>query len=658
MAAQAGYEQFQGIRKELVGIVGQLRDVVAAIGQESLVSTTTELRDRVASETFRVLIAGEFNAGKSTTVNAMLGDEVLPAAATPTTAVLCVVRWGEPKRALLYRADATSRSSLDPAPQEIKVTELGHYVTVGASSGGPNKWGLAEICWPLEFCRPGVEIIDSPGLNDSPEHSRITLDYVNRADAVVFVFSALQALTEAERKVVDQQLKIFSHDNMFCLVNRINQVGDEDDVADVTADARARMKEYWALGENRVFFVDAKGALKGRQNRQPERVANSGLPVFEQSLEQFLTTDRARVKIVPSAIQAQEISADARIHIDSVFTLLDKNIEALTAAYESQAGPLDRLRQERELIGRSIETHLIGTRIQVEEAARRMLLKAASSCPEWARAIDRVHKVTLRPFKARAQAEAAVQEISDGLSDQILQYAEDWQQGELADIIAQRSSDLDDQVGEKLIAFARNLDEIRTAILNAGGAGDDFLASPGSRGAAIAGGILLNPGALLIGAQFGFKEMLKELIPQLGLAVGLALLGFGPGFLITALFGMGAIRALFKLTKLNEKIVASVAASVSQKLRDEATDITRAIAGEIYAELDEQRVEVDRKLAAPVAALHEAVQFALHERDRTKESNTEVKARLMVSHQELDEIDRRAGAIVKDWAMGYPASGR
>jgi hypothetical protein len=651
MPEKTGYEQFNGIRKEIVDIVGQLGDVVDDIGNQSLRGTIEELRNRVTTDTFRVLIAGEFNAGKSTTVNALLGEKVLPSGGTPTTAVICVVRWGDQRSAVLYKTDKHRANGLDPTPVPIEVTELEKYVTVGASADGINIWGLSEVYWPLEFCRQGVEIIDSPGLNDSADHSRITLDYVNKADAVVFVFSALQALTAEERKVVDQQLKIFSHDSMFCLVNRINQVEDEDEVVKVVADLRARMNEYWGLGEDRVFFANSSGALRGRRLGQPALVEDSGLTAFEQSLERFLAADRGRAKIMPSAIQVREITAQARAYIDEVLALLDKDVAELTAEYERQRGPLDSLRKDRELIDRSIAHHLDGTRSMIEESARRMLKDAANSCPDWAASIDREHKVTLNPFRMREQSEAAMKEIVDGLSDQILQYAEDWQEGQLADLVTARLTDLEDQVGEKLVSFTRNLDQIRASLLSVGADDAQNVPSDLSRGAGAVVGTILNPTLGLYGAQFGFTAMLKALLPQLGVGIVLALVGFTPLALFGALFGMGAIQALLRADKLNKQLVGKVVEQVAAKLRDDAPDVAKAIADQAHAELDKQRVEIDRKLAASIDSVHEKVLFALQKRDEKQQSGAKLKQQLAADRQELADIDQRAAAVVEGFAM-------
>jgi hypothetical protein len=494
--------------------------------------------------------------------------------------------------------------------------------------------------------------VDSPGLNDSAEHSQITFDYVNKADAVVFVFSALQALTETERRVVDQQLRLFSHDNMFCLVNRINQVEEADEAAAVVNDLRTRLKEYWAVGENRVFFVNSKGALRGRADGQPALVEASGMLAFERSLEQFLATERGRVKIVPSAIQVQEITSAARLYIDDALTLLDKDVAELNAEYERQRGPLESLRKERELINRTIEHHLDETRWLIEESARRMLLRASAACPEWASELDREHKVTIG-LDLRAKVDAACEEVTTGLSDHIMTYAEDWQVGELIDLVTKRAGDLEDQVGERLIAFTKSLEEIRAALLNVGKPTDQKVPGDFQRGtAAVLGTVLLNPGAGLIGAQFGFKAMLKGLLPQFGAALLMVLAGFTPAVLLAALAGMGAIQALWKLDRLNKQLADTVADKVSAKLRDDAPDIARSMASRVHGELDKRRAEIDKKLADSIASLHEVVQVALRKRDQKEKSGEQVRDRMAASRHELAEIDRRAANVIKAWAMG------
>jgi GTPase SAR1 family protein len=650
MASGSGFGQFDGMRKDLLKLVARLTDVINATGPEVLIAKLTQLRDKVTSDGFQVLIVGEFNAGKSTVVNAMLGEKVLPAHGIPTTAVLTVVRWGDQPKADLFEYDQAAVGHIGTKHITVPVSELEQYVTIGAAKGVENKWGLVEAYWPLEIFRLGMEIVDSPGLNESPGHSRITLDYINRADAVAFVISALQALDQTERSLLDDQLRAFTHSNLFCLVNRINQVEDPDEAAEVISYVRTRLRDQWSLGDDRVFFINASGALTGRREGNKQLVDGSGLPEFEESLQHFLITDRARIKIEPPAVQIKTTAQETSIYIDGLVTMLDKDVDVLNAAYEEQRQPLNRLRTERASISGAIENHIQETRLKVQESARRMLVRAAGLCDEWSRDIDPAHKITVNFVHAKKNAEAAIKDVVTALSDRIMRYAGEWQSGELETLLEGRMQDLDDKVGKQLTAFVTGLEDIHAALLNAGDTGQEFVPTTKSRVLGIAGGLLLNPGSLIFGAQFGFKAMLKELLPQLGLVTVLAVLGAGPGFLLTALFGMGAIRALIKLKKVNDKLVATVATSVAGKLREDAADMAMVIADRVHAELDKQHLSIDEQMATGIVAVDQQVQQALRKRDRTQDENDAEKARLAAQRQELADIAKQADVILASWA--------
>ncbi|WP_039831103.1 dynamin family protein [Nocardiopsis valliformis] len=378
----SGYEAFAQMRGELLDMADTLGRSAGELDQDTLSTAVTELRDRISRDSFSVIIMGEFNSGKTTTVNALLGEKVLPVSGKPTTAVLTVVKWGQERRATLYPLEPGDR------PEEGKPVdpdELHHHITIDAGATAPRTWGRAEVEWPLDLCRNNVEIIDSPGLNEDEARSRITLEHTTSADAVVFVVSALQGLSQSEREVIDHNLCMFEHDNLYLLVNRINQV--EDEVEEVRADLLARAKEYWGLDEDRVLFIDSRSALLGRSADDPDRVVASGLVEFEHSLERFLTEQKSRIKIVVPASEIGDLASAARENIDDLYVLMDKDLAELTGEYERQQGPLDRLWEERNTIDRIIGNHLEATRQQVSESAERMLLSAADSCVSWARGV-------------------------------------------------------------------------------------------------------------------------------------------------------------------------------------------------------------------------------------------------------------------------------
>ena len=118
-------------------------------------------------ELFLLVVAGEYNAGKSTFINALLGDEVFAMGDLPTTRVISILRYGE------------------PGPPE----PVGEHTRV--------------YRYPLEMLRD-LEIVDTPGTNSIERmEEEITRGFVPRADLVLFVTSADRPFTETERAFLE-----------------------------------------------------------------------------------------------------------------------------------------------------------------------------------------------------------------------------------------------------------------------------------------------------------------------------------------------------------------------------------------------------------------------------------------------------------------------
>jgi len=121
-------------------------------------------------ELFLIVIAGEFNAGKSALVNALLGQKVLPEGATPTTSRVTLVKWGA----------NSGEQVLDE--------------------------NFAVYTYPLSLLKE-LNIVDTPGTNAIiRRHERLTDEYVPRSDLVLFVTSADHPLTDSERQFLERIL--------------------------------------------------------------------------------------------------------------------------------------------------------------------------------------------------------------------------------------------------------------------------------------------------------------------------------------------------------------------------------------------------------------------------------------------------------------------
>src|SRR5262249_62126457 len=104
-----------------------------------------------------------------------------------------------------------------PPPMVVPVTDLNDYVVIPdpgkdqAESVATTPYDRVEIFWPLPLCDNGVEIIDSPGLNEHQTRTRTTKDYLAQIDAVVFVLSVHALASESELAVVDHDVRAAGH---------------------------------------------------------------------------------------------------------------------------------------------------------------------------------------------------------------------------------------------------------------------------------------------------------------------------------------------------------------------------------------------------------------------------------------------------------------
>jgi len=161
--------QAQFLREEKEALAGmQLALAGLELPREALDSLQKAILQ--LDELFLIVIAGEFNAGKSALVNALLGQKVLAEGATPTTSRVTLVKWGE-------------------GPAEQVVDE-----------------SFAVYTYPLPLLKE-LNIVDTPGTNAIiRRHERLTDEFVPRSDLVLFVTSADHPLTESERQFLERIL--------------------------------------------------------------------------------------------------------------------------------------------------------------------------------------------------------------------------------------------------------------------------------------------------------------------------------------------------------------------------------------------------------------------------------------------------------------------
>src|SRR5262245_471088 len=140
-------EHHKQAKREIISRFRQLAEVAEQVGMVTLARDIKTTRiPKLESERFHLVVLGEFNHGKSTFVNALLGQEVLPVGITPTTASINHV---------IYSPTITARTVLlSGESKPIEPSQLKEWVTV--AGGRADEVAYVELGYPSDLLRNNV----------------------------------------------------------------------------------------------------------------------------------------------------------------------------------------------------------------------------------------------------------------------------------------------------------------------------------------------------------------------------------------------------------------------------------------------------------------------------------------------------------------------
>ncbi len=231
----------------------------------------------------RLAIVGEFNAGKSTFINALIGADVAPTGVLPTTATLHHLRWApDPLARIVLPPGHEPPERLVPLP-ELRTT---------LASLDPGSVQRVELQMPLPFLTR-VEILDTPGFNaPDPQHTEVARRAFEEADVLLWLLDASQPMKQSERRVLDEARAAKLPVQM--LVNKADRLKPEDlpRVMHAVDEALAETGlPSWAP----PLALSARKALAGKLG-DAEALASSGWAAVQALLDERIVAQSDALK--------------------------------------------------------------------------------------------------------------------------------------------------------------------------------------------------------------------------------------------------------------------------------------------------------------------------------------------------------------------------
>ena len=314
---------FKLLEFELYGLLLKAKELLASLpGSGPMADKLDEELERIKTKKYNVAVVGEFRRGKSSLINALLGLPVLPADATPTTATVNRITYGAEPSVTIHYKDG-SQKKLD------SLEELPNYVTKLSAEREAVAKTVREavVEYPIVICQNHVDIIDTPGLSDDEEMTRVTIGLLQNIDAAIVAVSALAPFAESEKKFVAQLIANPGVTHILFVVTFIDQIDPEeyDRIFEgiknrIRQMVLAQVKEQYGqeqwilekagriLDEPSIFGVSSRKALKAFVGNDRRMLEESRFPPFKQSLYAILTA-RQSVNTAEKAVYARRAAA-------------------------------------------------------------------------------------------------------------------------------------------------------------------------------------------------------------------------------------------------------------------------------------------------------------------------------------------------------------
>ncbi len=400
----------------------------------NLVKEIEAVSKKLQPQKFRVAVIGEFSQGKSTLLNALLGQEIQPVRAIPCSGTITVLRYGKQERIVCRYKDGREEEILFTEYKEKAA--ISRQAALDSRTEELERSDLEEIIFEhpdLSLCKSGVEILDSPGLNEHPQRTAITQKLLKETDAAIFLTNAMRLLPEKEKELLQDvcvslngRRKNEPAENLFLIVNFMDLLDNEEDIIDVKQrlDNFVHSENPLIKGENRSHYISAKATLKSILNGTNNEYLQA-FQDFVNCLEQFLIFERGKLKI------------------NQAITKIDKLLNSSFKEIEKSINKCETERQEiiekiGEASGRDFKIRVLG-----EQTIEQAIQEAEESWNKWEAGLT--NRLILKSQNWNSQHNPVfsqkdlIKDYSTFFNSNLISEIDDWGNKELGESILKRN---------------------------------------------------------------------------------------------------------------------------------------------------------------------------------------------------------------------------
>ncbi|TXD37263.1 tetratricopeptide repeat protein [Lujinxingia vulgaris] len=303
-----------------------------------------------------VAIVGEFNAGKSTLVNALLGEAVVPMGVLPTTAHACIMGYG-------------------PRAGARVVYEDGRQLDVDFAGARQHMREEPEAIARLDYSYPhpqlrSINFWDTPGFNAlDPRHEALAEQALERAEAIIWLLDANQALSDTEFDRLDAIPR--ADERLLIVLNKVDRLGDAEERQEAIDAIIAHIEEHVGPTSANIFAISALEALNARRQDSPTPEAFEALL---DTIDRRLIQRSTQIKVAAAKSALDQWLYDLQALHDQLDQGYAEHVATLVRLKEhldrQSPAPAPRAASEAEALIDQLDFVVIGVEREISEALR------------------------------------------------------------------------------------------------------------------------------------------------------------------------------------------------------------------------------------------------------------------------------------------------
>ncbi|PYL09191.1 MAG: Dynamin family protein [Verrucomicrobia bacterium] len=345
--------------------------------QAKILERLNALRERLATERFQLAVLGQFKRGKSTVLNALLGQSVLPIGVVPVTAIPTFLESCNSGTASKLRVTYVSGEveEFELKNADALRDRLTAFVTEEANPRNILNVARVDVFLPAELLKRGVVLIDTPGVGSTHRHQTAAADAVlPECDAALLVVSADPPITEIEIEYLARIRETVAR--LIVVLNKIDMI-DPHDREKAQAFLRNALVDHAGLGPlTPIFSLSARDALRAKESGDAEAFGTSGFAALEKHLVQFLANEKRETLNAAVAQKAAALVAQLELETEIALKSLRLPVEDL----EQRMTTFDEAAKQFEVQRRTANDLLAGDRVralqELESEAERIRFEA------------------------------------------------------------------------------------------------------------------------------------------------------------------------------------------------------------------------------------------------------------------------------------------